>query len=99
MVKERKYSYHQGGPPTTTELKPSLKLISNVVNNNIRTVVVSRAMKGLSEEYYTFDPSASATLPYISAVGNSETLSYHKNKAPNTLAVLPKGQRLPARLL
>ena len=73
MVKERKYSYHQGGPPTTTELKPSLKLISNVVNNNIRTVVVSRAMKGLSDEYYT------------------------KNKAPNTLAVLPKGQRLPAR--
>ena len=97
LVKERKYSYHQGGPPTTTELKPSLKLISNVVNNNIRTVVVSRAMKGLSNEYYTFDPSASATLPYISAVGNSETLSYHKNKAPNMLAVLPKGQRLPAR--
>ena len=88
----RKY-FHQGGSPTTTELKPSLKLISNEVNDNVRTIVVTRAMRGLSEDYYTFDPSA-ATLPYISAVGNSETLSYHKNKAPNTLSVLPKGQRL-----
>ena len=87
----RKYSnHHQGGPPTTTELKPSLKLVSNEVKDNVRTVVVSRAMKGLSEDYYSFDPSV-ATLPYISAVGNSETLSYHKNKAPNMLSVLPKG--------
>merc|ERR1719322_744624 len=68
----------QGGPPTTNEVK-----------DNLRTVVVSRAMKGLSEDYYSFDPSV-ANLPYISAVGNSETLSYHKNKAPNMLSVLPK---------
>ena len=35
----------QGGPPTTTELKPSLKVISNEVKNNVRTVVVTRALK------------------------------------------------------
>ena len=78
----------QGGPPTTEELKPSVKVISGSVNRGLRTVVVSRALKGISAEHYTFDPSAAA-LPYISAAGSGKALSYHRSKAPNTLSVLP----------
>ena len=79
----------QGGPPTTAELKPSVKVLSAGVNRGLRTVVVSRALKGISAEHYTFDPSAAA-LPYISAAGSGKALSYHRSKAPNALSVLPR---------
>ncbi len=52
-----------------TPLAASVKLVSNTVENSVRTVVLSRAFAGASKDHYTFDPSKVATLNYISAVG------------------------------
>ena len=37
-------------------LTSSIKVVSNTVTGDKRTVVVTRAMAGLSKSYYTFDP-------------------------------------------
>jgi hypothetical protein len=77
---------HIAGSP----LKPMVKVMSSEVVSGIRTVVVSRALKGATSDYYTFNTTATdPTIPFIAAVGTGVTLAYHKNKLPGKLTLLP----------
>lgn len=69
-------------------LPASVTVVSNIVVNGSRTVTMTRPMKGVSPDYYTFDTQAQM-LPFINAVGAAATLSYHKNKLPSKIALLP----------
>ena len=84
QVTERKLGDHSPG----TELSTSVKIVSNTVVDNIRTVVVSRPVKGASKDHYSFQ-TIPGDLPLISAIGNSVQLSYHKSKMGSTLTLLP----------
>ena len=76
---------HCAGTPLAT----SVKVVSNTVENSVRTVVLSRAFAGASKDHYTFDPSKVATLNYISAVGGSQAFEYHVNKDSRVLSFTP----------
>jgi len=80
----------QGGPGTTTALAPSVTITSNTVLAGVRTVVLTRSVKGAGPEYYSFSPST-ATVPFISAVGSGPQFGYHKNKEPSSITLLPTG--------
>ena len=58
-------------------LSPSVTVTSNSVENNVRTVVMTRAFAGASSKHYTFS-MADGTINYIAAVGNNEVFAYHK---------------------
>ena len=60
-----------------TMLQTSVRELSNTVVNNIRTVVLSRSVKGLTNKYYTFD-SQNTELNFITSVGSSFVFAYHK---------------------
>ena len=57
-----------------TVLATSIKLVSNTVNNGVRTVVMTRSATGASKDHYTF---GEATFNYISAVGSSQVFAQH----------------------
>lgn len=64
-----------------TVLKPSVTVVSNVVKSGVRTVVVSRPLKGAGSDYYSFNMTApDTTIPIINAVGSTSAFSYHKEK-------------------
>ena len=73
-----------------TLLKSSVTVVSNTVADGKRTVVMTRALKGVSAEYFTFDENV-ATIPMINAVGSGPLLAFHKLKDPVTLSLLPIG--------
>jgi hypothetical protein len=72
-------------------LNTSVKVVSNTVVAGVRTVVMTRALKGATKVHYTFDP-ATLTMPFINAIGASATLSYHKIKTVSSIALFPADQ-------
>ena len=76
-----------------TRLKPTVTLVSNTVSakDNLRTIVVTRGFVGANPDYYTFDPAAQATLPFITAVGMGPIFAYHKAHAPAMLSLADAG--------
>eukprot|EP00658_Telonema_sp_P-2_P011110 TRINITY_DN14225_c0_g1_i3.p1 TRINITY_DN14225_c0_g1~~TRINITY_DN14225_c0_g1_i3.p1 ORF type:complete len:942 (-),score=213.51 TRINITY_DN14225_c0_g1_i3:82-2907(-) len=68
------------------QLANSLTLVSNTVSNNLRTVVITRPLKGLTAKHYSFHPSQVGTLNFISAVGSSQAFAYHKNHAAGVVS-------------
>ena len=84
QVTERKLGDHSPG----TELSTSVKIVSNTVVDNIRTVIVSRPVKGASKDHYSFQ-TIPGDLSLISAIGNSAQLSYHKSKTGSKITLLP----------
>ena len=60
----------------------------------VRTVVVTRSFAGASKLHFTFAPTTSAaTMPFITAVGQTQTFAYHKAHHGATLTTLaPVGQ-------
>ena len=62
-------------------LSPSIKVLSNSVNNNIRTVIITRPIVG---NYYSFNISKS-TIPILTAIGKTGEFGYHNLKSSNTL--------------
>ena len=84
-VTERKLLDQKAG----TLLKTSVKVLSNTVSDGVRTVTMSRSMKGESSQYYSFDFSGPSLVPFINAVGSTPTFSYHKAKSPASLLLLP----------
>lgn len=85
-VTERQLGNHQAG----TVLAPSVKVVSNSVVANVRTVVLARPLVGSTTDYYTFNfTSADTTIPFIAAVGSTSAFQYHKQKAPTSLTLLP----------
>ena len=83
-VTERKLANHAAG----TLLASSLQLLSNVVEDGTRTVVLSRPLKGASTDHYTFSSTA-LTLDLVAAVGSSSVFGYHKSRTAATLQLWP----------
>jgi hypothetical protein len=71
-----------------TVLAPSIKVVSQSVVNGQRTVVMTRALKGLTPQHHDFDYT-STSMDFISAVGSSSAFSYHKQKTVSTIAMWP----------
>eukprot|EP00493_Phyllostaurus_siculus_P026467 UN26812 len=65
-------------------LTPMIKVVSNTVQNNIHTVVITRPMKGASDDHYTFSTS-SLTINYIDAIGASQKWAHHAQAKGGTL--------------
>ena len=86
-VHERKLATHQPG----TLLARQTKTLSDTVVGGRRTVVLTRALKGLTPEHYSFSAASDTYLPVIVAIGSTPTLSYHKAKTATQLALLPAG--------
>ncbi|CAE7469985.1 unnamed protein product [Symbiodinium pilosum] len=88
-VTERKLGDHQPGQL----LKPSIVVEESKVVGNLRTVTVTRALKGASADYYSFSPftDGSGELNFICAVGSTPNLSYHSQRTPGRLSFLPLG--------
>lgn len=87
-VTERKLGKHLAG----TQLKASVKVTNSSVEDGLRTLVLSRQLKGGSADYYSFSvASQDAVVNLISAIGSGPKFSYHKSKALSSLALLPVG--------
>jgi hypothetical protein len=70
-----------------TLLNTSVKLLSNTVADGVRTVVISRQWQGVTAKHYTFSPMDAATIPYIAAVGSTQTFAYHKAHAVGQISL------------
>eukprot|EP00928_Gymnodinium_smaydae_P022060 TRINITY_DN18651_c0_g1_i1.p1 TRINITY_DN18651_c0_g1~~TRINITY_DN18651_c0_g1_i1.p1 ORF type:complete len:647 (-),score=33.36 TRINITY_DN18651_c0_g1_i1:127-1860(-) len=83
-VEERKLESH--GPGKV--LQPSATVISNIVVNQTRTVMMTRPLVGITAEHYSFDIN-SQTLLFINAVGCGLPFMQHCGHKAATLAFLP----------
>ena len=72
-------------------LASSVTVVSSVVQGGLRNVTLTRPLKGLTADHYTFDASNAAKLPFINAVGSGPALAFHKLKMPSQLSALPVG--------
>jgi hypothetical protein len=88
-VTERKLADQNPGELLT----PSVKVLSTSVTGNLRTVVLTRAFKGATADYYTFSADSDPLLHFINAVGNGPAFAYHKDKKPASIAMLPVGSK------
>jgi len=86
-VTERKLANHVAG----TQLPASVKVLSSTVAAGVRTVVLTRPLKGASADYYTFPSPASndTSIKFINAVGTGPSYAYHKDRTPSALSFLP----------
>lgn len=83
QVEERKLGNHEAG----RQLTSSVNITSNTVSNGQRTVVLTRPMKGLTADHFTFSPAEQSSLPLISAIGSGPNFAEHKYKGAATLAL------------
>jgi hypothetical protein len=67
-----------------TTLQPMIKIVSNTVQNNVRTVVVTRPMKGATSDHYTFSTDT-LSINYIDAIGSSQVWAHHAQAKGGTL--------------
>mmetsp|Transcript_42291 Transcript_42291/g.76666 ORF Transcript_42291/g.76666 Transcript_42291/m.76666 type:complete len:891 (-) Transcript_42291:222-2894(-) len=76
-----------------TRLKSSITVVSNTVENNRRTVVLTRGLKGATPQHYSFSPTASGDkpIPFITAVGYSQEFAHHKAHGPTLVTLTPTG--------
>ena len=82
-VTERKLGYHMPG----SLLSASLKVLSTNVVSGRRSVVLSRALAGITPNHYSFSPDV-GTLPFINAIGSTKDFGQHKDRAPASLLML-----------
>lgn len=71
------------------ELQQSVTVVSSSVVGGQRKVVLQRPLKGLTPAHFTFKKDESPVFPMINAVGSQPKLSYHKDKTPFTMLILP----------
>jgi len=83
-VTEHVLGNHMAG----TQIKQSITLISNTQENQRRTIVLTRAFKGLTPQHHTFDSTKLLT-NIISAFGTTKTFSYHQAKETADLHLWP----------
>jgi len=74
-VSERKLGAHDPG----SVIDQSISVTSNKVEDDVRTVVMTRDFAGKTSDHYTFDPSTSS-IPIISASGLGSAFAYHGPK-------------------
>lgn len=85
-VTEHKLAKHDAG----SLLKSTVKVVSNHVTSGVRTIKLTRPLKGSTPDFYTFKvQSNDGTLPILVAVGSGTQYAYHKDKAPTSLTLLP----------
>ena len=80
VVSEYKLGNHECGEKLTS----SLKVLTNNINGDFRSVLVSRTLSGLNTKYYTFTNNQ-ATIPMLTAVGYNGVYSYHHAKSAMNL--------------
>eukprot|EP00933_Yihiella_yeosuensis_P004590 TRINITY_DN108964_c0_g1_i1.p1 TRINITY_DN108964_c0_g1~~TRINITY_DN108964_c0_g1_i1.p1 ORF type:complete len:576 (+),score=88.66 TRINITY_DN108964_c0_g1_i1:245-1729(+) len=78
---------HCGG----TVLRQSITVQSNTVANGIRTIVMTRPLRGATPDHYSFDLTNEGTLHMITAVGSSQTFAYHHAHGPAQLSLSSVG--------
>ena len=83
-VSERRMANHAIG----TLLKSTVTVVSNTVSAGKRTIVVTRPASIPGTDHANFSTMA-LQVPFISAVGSSVALAYHKDKTASTLAMWP----------
>lgn len=81
-VQERKLADHDEGAVLT----PSLRVLNSSVSGGLRTVVLQRALAGLTADHYTFSP-ALADISFINALGSTVELAQHKARGAASLAL------------
>jgi len=72
------------------QLASMVKVISNTVVSNVRTVVMTRAFQGITSKHFSFGPHTLA-IPLITAVGSSPVFAYHKSHAGTQIALTSAG--------
>lgn len=80
-VEERKLDFH--GPGTVIE--SSVTIVSNEVNDENRTVVLTRPWVGATPNHFTFEPKSSASVPIITARGCGLVFAQHCGHGPSEL--------------
>ena len=75
-------------------LNRSVDLAGHVVQDGIRTVTLTRSLKGLTPHHHTFDPSQ-MSLDFIVAIGSGSAFAYHANKTTDTIALWPDTSAQP----
>eukprot|EP00944_MAST-04C_sp_MAST-4C-sp1_P011412 g11412.t1 len=85
-ITERRLGDHNPGKV----IKPMISVLSNTVDKKtgLRTVVLSRQMKGITSEHFSFDINT-LRIPFINALGSQAAFSYHKEKEASTLLLFP----------
>jgi len=71
--------WHLGNHEEGTELSSFVKVVSNVVNNGIRTVVITRPLKGDAQRPTFAFNLAGTSFPFITAVGSTATFDGQKH--------------------
>jgi len=79
-VSERKLVDHGPG----VELNTTIKVVSNIVKDGSRTVVLTRPV--VVKDYSI--PVSPGTLSFINAIGNSVSLAYHAKRSSSMLTLL-----------
>ena len=87
-VSERRLANHASG----RTLAPTVTVTSNTVKDDTRTVVLTRPALSHGPDYANFSVS-DLEIPFISAIGSTSALSYHKAKTASTLALWPSAQQ------
>jgi len=78
------------------QINTTVTVVSSTVHAGSRTVVMRRPLRGATPQHHSFD-ATKLTLDFISAVGASPHLSYHKAKASSSISLWP-GKSRPACL-
>jgi len=72
------------------ELEQSIQVVSNEVVGGLRTVVMTRSVRGLTKDHYSFKPEED-TIHMITAIGRSPKFAYHDRHGPAVLSLLTVG--------
>jgi len=83
-VSERRLADHAPG----TALAPSVTVVSSTVADGVRTVVLSRPIRGATAQHFTL-PTSPGELSLITALGNTPDLAFHKIATSATIVLLP----------
>jgi hypothetical protein len=70
------------------ELQTSITVVASHVSHGIRTVRLSRSIKGATPEHFSF-PTTPSQVELIVAVGRTPKLAYHKAHGVGRLTLLP----------
>jgi hypothetical protein len=85
-VQERKLANHDPGDV----IQSSVKVLTNNVNNGVRTVLLQRALAGITTDHYSFSASV-ATIDFINALGDTVDLAQHKFRSSSAIELFHDG--------
>ena len=89
VVTERVLGHHTAG----IILNVSVTVVHTAVSDNVRTIMLQRATKGLTPHHHDFDPTQ-MSMDVIAAVGSAPAFGYHKAKTAATMPMWPARARI-----